>query len=642
MVLIGLNAITKELVLACRQLGLVVSETLASFVASTIVNPADGAFFVEKNLEENDARAVVEESVKRLFGSGKPGMESLKLQASYETSFFEIERKSQAERKQRAGQEERIVDTILGSNVGRLEDFDAMTQLYRRIYQLLLLRCGSPVGAPGSGKKGQAKEGPALEREVAAALESVFPRVGLRSFVALTGPEKTAQLQELCNIVLGIRLFNKQLGKGGLGLPPIEAEETEKNNSDGKSEAPGAEQTLQALENEIGLAHAACRVYTDHITLLVDAKKTEGKDFEQAREELYYRRQHLAYLLSLQDDISNAQERRAADIEAYKNEMLELDALVGARTSVPKDQVYPRFDTVARIYLAAYQETRLLRERFQLFELLQKHKQTYHPRLADEKAREAQAHRAQGAFDVDAAQPAAGEVPAAPADPTGEGPVKLTLENTPDFLQLPLDFQGFCIAALANSSILCPGNPALGVVKYKGRYCVFASEAALNGFLLNPEKYFVGVREVCYRSPCLIHLLRLHEDFPKSSLIGILQGQAGHAGLSGAVVQADASTETPTHFVEMNIDKSYEWNEWAMRRDALHLADIRQKKTNSTQTLLSSIRRESETQVYLPKDAATNTGVEQGTNPERWRTYVTGLRGAPDTEMKTVNLKFEL
>jgi len=233
---------------------------------------------------------------------------------------------------------------------------------------------------------------------------------------------------------------------------------------------------------------------------------------------------------------------------------------------------------------------------------------------------------------------------AAPAAGGGEegGPEKLTLENTPDFLQLPLDFQGFCVAALANSSILTPGNPALGVAKYKGRFCVFASETALNEFMQNPEKYFMGVRESCYRAPCLIHLLRLHEDFPKSSLIGILQGQAGHAGLSGAVVQADASTETPTHFVEMNIDKSYEWNEWQMRRDALHLADIRQKKTNSTQTLLSSLRRESETQVYLPKDSATNTGVEQGTNPERWRTYVTGLRGDPQTEMKVVNLKFEL
>jgi len=51
----------------------------------------------------------------------------------------------------------------------------------------------------------------AVEREVAAALESVFPRVGLRAFVSLTPNEKGAQLQELASIVMGIRLFNARL-----------------------------------------------------------------------------------------------------------------------------------------------------------------------------------------------------------------------------------------------------------------------------------------------------------------------------------------------------------------------------------------------------------------------------------------------
>lgn len=151
----------------------------------------------------------------------------------------------------------------------------------------------------------------------------------------------------------------------------------------------------------------------------------------------------------------------------------------------------------------------------------------------------------------------------------------------------------------------------------------------------------MGVREGCYKRPELIHLLRLHEDFPKSSLYSILQGTA-NLTLSGAVVQADAATDTPLHFVEANKAAEYEWNEWAMRRDALHIADIRQKKTSSTQTVLSHLRRESESQVYLPKDAATNTSITQGTNPPRWRTYVTGLRGAKDAQMKVVSLQFEL
>ena len=59
------------------------------------------------------------------------------------------------------------------------------------------------------------------EREIAAALESVFPRIGLKAFTALPNDDKVAQLHELANIVLGIRLFNRESGKGGAGLECI-------------------------------------------------------------------------------------------------------------------------------------------------------------------------------------------------------------------------------------------------------------------------------------------------------------------------------------------------------------------------------------------------------------------------------------
>lgn len=38
----------------------------------------------------------------------------------------------------------------------------------------------------------------------------------------LTKAEKVTQLTELSNLVLGIRLFNKQILKGGATLPPVE------------------------------------------------------------------------------------------------------------------------------------------------------------------------------------------------------------------------------------------------------------------------------------------------------------------------------------------------------------------------------------------------------------------------------------
>ena len=60
-----------------------------------------------------------------------------------------------------------------------------------------------------------------VQREVAAALESVFPRVGLKAFVSLTPEEKAGQLVELAHLILGIRVFNFDIGKGGAGISDI-------------------------------------------------------------------------------------------------------------------------------------------------------------------------------------------------------------------------------------------------------------------------------------------------------------------------------------------------------------------------------------------------------------------------------------
>lgn len=52
----------------------------------------------------------------------------------------------------------------------------------------------------------------------AAALQSVFPQTELGTFMALDKLDKEKQLRELTNIVTGIRLFNRDCGKGGEGI----------------------------------------------------------------------------------------------------------------------------------------------------------------------------------------------------------------------------------------------------------------------------------------------------------------------------------------------------------------------------------------------------------------------------------------
>jgi hypothetical protein len=160
-----------------------------------------------------------------------------------------------------------------------------------------------------------------------------------------------------------------------------------------------------------------------------------------------------------------------------------------------------------------------------------------------------------------------------------------------------------------------------------------------------PAKYHAALLGVAKRMPELIHMLRLQEHFPAASIAEIMrqnaQAQMGSSVMSHVRSFQDAASQTPTHFVEKHIDYSYEWNEFALRRRALHLANLRQKVTKSTQMAVSAFRRESETQVYLPTDDATQTGVSTGTNPPQSVNYIAGLRGAPDEVMELVNLTID-
>ena len=189
-----------------------------------------------------------------------------------------------------------------------------------------------------------------------------------------------------------------------------------------------------------------------------------------------------------------------------------------------------------------------------------------------------------------------GGAPAEDSAPTGESksgdeiPVRLSIETTPEFMQLPLEFQGYCPHTIVTrNALLLPGNPALGVVRYKNTFNVFVSKEAMDEFMRDPSKYISDVVEVARRNPELIHLLRLQNHFPAASLSTLVQnnrmsqagngadGQGGIHPLLGvpAPKMVDASTETPLHFVEKNIDPNYDWNEWGLRRRALQIANLR-------------------------------------------------------------------
>lgn len=71
------------------------------------------------------------------------------------------------------------------------------------------------------------------------------------------------------------------------------------------------------------------------------------------------------------------------------------------------------------------------------------------------------------------------------------------------------------------------------------------------------------------RTPELVRLLRLEEAVPTLRMADVVEVMA-------TPLTVDFSTQTDTHLVTKLIDKTYEWNEWALRRRVIQLANLRQ------------------------------------------------------------------
>ena len=115
-----------------------------------------------------------------------------------------------------------MIDEIVILNTKDSKDIDTLNLLYKKIFNYLVFKNKELIlNSTDPNKKPLIENTTNLEKEVAAALESVIPRAALSPFVSLNPTEKVTQLCELSNLVIGIRLFNKEIVKGGTSLTKV-------------------------------------------------------------------------------------------------------------------------------------------------------------------------------------------------------------------------------------------------------------------------------------------------------------------------------------------------------------------------------------------------------------------------------------
>ncbi|CAK4084531.1 unnamed protein product [Aphanomyces euteiches] len=598
-----MQKIVADIVARCKYEGVDVSDTLAAFVCRTVVHEDTNRFCLDGDVDADGIADLTARSVTVLLQKDSPALETIKMQLDFDLCYVKHEEEVDKVRAVKAKKIANLHRSIALLQPNGTSDFDTLTTLYRQIFTLLMVH----ADAEKSNDRN-------IEREVAAALESVFPRIGLKSFVTMSGDDKKLQLKELASIVGGIRLFNREIGKGGAGIT-LTLDTIHDHVA----------QVTRLASEEMEEASQVCTEYTEVLLHMHHAKHNVPRErIDRWQEELNNKRQFLSYLQSLYEDIDVSTEKIRRLIATFDTELSALKALVGARTSLPKGQVYPAFEALSKAWDELDNEHQLLLARSRSIKALMQFKDSFTRTLSPQSEWILQAKRTgmppQDEWFADNQQSLEMAAPSKPPTATS---------SSSHGTHHDAKHQG----------LLLPGDPSLGVIQFRNAYHVFVNERALDAFMANPAWYVESVHDFVVRKPELIYLLRLQESFPDTSMASLMRWTSNPAHRAHvhpllaphAVEKVDASTATPVHFVEKNLDVNYEWNEWSLRRRAVQIANLRNYKTVSVQTTLSNFRKDVDQQVWLPADHATQTGHDKGTNPTKTIAYFAGKSGVPPT-----------
>uniref|UniRef100_A0A8C8Z715 Cilia- and flagella-associated protein 206 n=1 Tax=Prolemur simus TaxID=1328070 RepID=A0A8C8Z715_PROSS len=601
--------IIREIVQECAAHGEIISETLIAFMVKAVVLDPSNGFNMDRTLVKSDVQKLVKLCVTRLLDTKNPSLDTIKMQVYFDLNY--------TRRDEFLEEHHRVLDSRISSVRREITDNRACTKeelesLYRKIVSYVLLRSG--LGSPTDIK---------IVREATAALQSVFPQTELGTFLTLSKKDKERQLKELAMIVTGIRLFNRDCGKGGEGIDDLPAI---------LHEAVPA--TTQHIDSQLETAQNLAYRYT---AILEKATRsplmsTELKPY-MLKEALYNVRQYEVFLLIILSEIITCTQEVELMISQLRAYLEQLKMTVKSKTAVPTSQVFPVFISLSSLWSSLQDETILI----SVLSSLATHLEPFlgaHELLFPGKIMQDLLNGTTVKTDVCRMKEHMGER----VHPMDFRKLEwLFPETTANFDKLLIQYRGFCAYTFATTNgLLLPGNPAIGILKYKEKYYTFNTRDAAYSFAENPEIYIDLVIEKAKKNVELIQLLELHQQF--ETLIPYSQMREVDKHYIKPITKCESSSQTDTHILPPTIVRSYEWNEWELRRKAIQLANLRQKVTHSAQTDLSHMRRENYAQVYLSKNCGTQSVREGSTRVPRPQIYLAGLRGKQSKVIREVKV----
>ncbi|GFT23399.1 cilia- and flagella-associated protein 206 [Nephila pilipes] len=433
--------------------------------------------------------------------------------------------------------------------------------------------------------------------EMRTAVNSVFPPSSLSSFVTSNQKTKMAFINEVSSIAAGIRLhawYSKKAGKFMFDVGRIMKETLPKVSEDLHEEFNATKEKIQDLRDEL--------------------LKKVTENIEKDDKQIYYQKVLLISLINYNEYVKMLKENiDEVAVQTYKLDYtfaiqikdINSDLKSGVFNKV--ERVYPLYKDLAKTWKHMQLEGHLLNFYMNLFQDLKKFAERINAIESDDISEVPE-------FEVFLEQ-----------DPN-ESTLSILPEDVKNFSEITLECKEYC-TFYCSMGILVPCDRKIGIVMYNNSCYGFSSKDAMDSFRKQPAKYVASVIDHMIKIPQLIFTLQKEEnfDFP------VINNSKTKQKLPSFI--KDRSVQTAVHPIEENIDYTYNWNQWSLRKQALKYADLAHKKTHSTQTDLSHFRRENFSQVYLPKDNCTQTKRDASTTITR-----TGL---PELYMRTRKTFFE-
>uniref|UniRef100_A0A3B4GDP0 Cilia- and flagella-associated protein 206 n=1 Tax=Pundamilia nyererei TaxID=303518 RepID=A0A3B4GDP0_9CICH len=601
-----LKTVIGHIVHECRLRGHAVSETLAAFMVSAVVLDPRNGFNVDRTLTKDDVQKLEELCLDKLTEKCSPSLDTIKMQVCFDMNYTTkcefLEDIHQSEESKLSPLCREITDN-------RVKSRKELDGLYQKITTYILQR--SAMGSPTDTN---------TMEEATAVLQSVFPQAELGNFRVALKRDQEQQLKELTMIVTGIRLFNKANKRG--------EEEVDIHELMPAVLQEALPVTSKSIANELCVTQTLVFKYTAVLEKLTSSDVQLGHSDMPVillKQALYNARQHEVFLKMLLADANSCAKHVETLLSDVSTQMKLLKETVQSKTAAPAATVFPLFKILSKLWFE-------LRDEGEFLYMLNKIMLRLQPFSASQARIFSEAYLESLLEDSEVKTDEQRMLESSGMALTQEW---LFPETTVNFEEMPLQYNGFCgYTLVTRDGLLLPGNPYIGALKHKEKLYVFTSKEAAMKFALSPDSFVAEVAEKAKYSPELIQLLKLHQQF--SCISPYSDPRKGLPVKPG--IKCECGTQTEIHPVEKNIVKSYEWNEWELRRKALKLANLQTRVTVSVQTDLSHMRRENVTQTWLPKNAASQSKRDGASQVPKPQTFVAGLRGQRGAHVVKANL----